>query len=191
VAIVVRHPVAFASSLKRLEWSFDFGDLLAQPVLMDRLLSSYRSEMEQMHRGHGDLIGQAILLWRIIYGTVAHYRVTHPQISVVRHEDLSLNPEAGFRQLYAALALSFTASAQRGVLSSSMENNPTELSPGNPHASRLNSRANLQNWKHRLTSEEVYRVLKATEDIVPLFYSDLNHSLEFPGGEATDGKRLT
>ena len=35
VVIVVRHPVAFASSLKRLEWSFDFGDLLAQSMLMD------------------------------------------------------------------------------------------------------------------------------------------------------------
>ena len=118
-------------------------------MLMDQLLGSYRAEMELLQRQPGDLIGQATLLWRIIYGTVAHYRVTHPAISVVRHEDLSLGPVIGFRQLYAALGLSFTASVQGVVLSSSKVTNPTELAPGNPHASRLNSRANLQNWKHR------------------------------------------
>ena len=190
VVIVVRHPVAFASSLKRLEWSFDFGDLLAQPMLMNQLLASYRAEMELLQRQPGDLIGQATLLWRIIYGTVAHYRVTHPEITIVRHEDLSLDPEAGFRQLYAALGLSFTASAQGVVLSSSMENNPTELSPGNPHASRLNSRANLQNWKHRLTSEEVDRVLKGTQEIVPLFYSGSMQGFDFARAGTPGESRL-
>jgi hypothetical protein len=173
VIVVVRHPVAFASSLKRLDWSFDFGDLLAQPVLMDRLLSSFRGEMELIHRRPGDVISQASLLWRVIYSTVARYRATNPQISVVRHEDLSVDPVLGFRRLYAALGLSFTARAQRAVVRSSMENNPTELAPRNPYGLRLNSRANLQNWKHRLTREEIERVLEATHDIVPLFYSDL------------------
>ena len=179
VVVVVRHPVAFASSLKRLDWSFDFGDLLAQPVLMDRLLSSFRGEMERIHRQPKDVIGQASLLWRIIYSTVARYRVTHPEVSVVRHEDLSLDPVAGFRQLYAALGLSFTARARRTVVGSSTENNPTELAPENPHASRLNSRANLQNWKHRLTREEIDRVQRATQQIVPLFYSDLERERDF------------
>ena len=189
VIVVVRHPVAFASSLKRLDWSFDFGDLLAQPVLMDRLLSSFRGEMELIQRRPGDVISQASLLWRVIYSTVARYRATNPQISVVRHEDLSVDPVLGFRRLYAALGLSFTARAQRAVVRSSMENNPTELAPRNPHGLRLNSRANLQNWKHRLTREEIERVLEATHDIVPLFYSDLERERGFAVPQEGSGSK--
>jgi hypothetical protein len=92
VVILVRHPLAFASSLKRLDWSFDFGDLLGQPLLMAGWLSSFRPEMERMQRQPGDVISQANLLWRMIYGTVARYRLTLPGVTVVRHEDLSLDP---------------------------------------------------------------------------------------------------
>ncbi|MCJ7435853.1 MAG: sulfotransferase, partial [Anaerolineales bacterium] len=40
VVITVRHPAGFASSLKRLNWLFDFSDLLAQPALMHDHLES-------------------------------------------------------------------------------------------------------------------------------------------------------
>jgi hypothetical protein len=162
VVVVVRHPLAYASSLKRLDWGFEFGDLLAQPLLMNRLLSSFRDEIERMHRQPGDMISQASLLWRIIYGTVARYRETQPH--------LSLHPVQGFRDLYAALGLTYSSRAERAVVRSSGENNPTELAAGDPHAVRLNSRANLQNWKHRLSGEEIARVLDATRDIASLFY---------------------
>ena len=88
----------------------------------------------------------------------------HPQVIVIRHEDLSLHPVEGFRRLYSRLGLEFSTPAERAVIRSSMENNPTELAAGDPHAVRLNSRANLENWKHRLTREEMERVLEATRD---------------------------
>jgi Sulfotransferase domain len=172
VVVVVRHPLAFVSSLKRLNWSFDFGDLLGQPQLMNRLLSPFRGEMERMQRQPEDVISQASLLWRLIYHTVARYRMTQPRLIVVRHEDLSSHPVEGFRQLYADLGLAFGASAERTVVRSSMEENPTEVSLRDPHAVRLNSRANLENWKHRLSPEEIERVLEATHDIASCFYED-------------------
>jgi len=44
-------------------------------------------------------------------------------------------------------------------------------------ARRLDSRANLQVWRERLSDEEVARIRAATADVAPLFgYS--------PGGEA-------
>jgi hypothetical protein len=189
VVVVIRHPVAFASSLKRLDWSFDFGDLLGQPLLMDRVLSSFRREIELIHRQPTDVIGQASVLWRVIYGTVARYRATYPQIRVVRHEDLSVDPIGGFRQLYSALGLSFNARAHRTVIRSSTGTNPTELTARDPHAVRLNSRANLQNWKHRLSREEVERVLEATHDIVSLFYSDLERDRGFAPPEEGSGSK--
>jgi len=37
---------------------------------------------------------------------------------------------------------------------------------------KLDSRANLANWKKRLTSEEIARIRKMTESVSHLFYSD-------------------
>jgi hypothetical protein len=60
-----------------------------------------------------------------------------------------------------------------------MGDNPAELAPRDPHAVRLNSRANLENWKHRLTQEEIERVLDATHDTVSLFYTDAERDRGF------------
>ncbi len=95
VVITLRHPAAFASSLKRLKWNFDFSDLLAQPLLMKSLLEPFRAEMEAIQSTPQDIIGQASLLWRIIYRVVAQYQHEHPEFILVRHEDLSIDPQAG------------------------------------------------------------------------------------------------
>ena len=66
VVITVRHPAAFASSLKRLNWFFDFQNLLDQPLLMRDQLEPYREQMQCMPAE--DVIGQSALLWNMIYG---------------------------------------------------------------------------------------------------------------------------
>jgi hypothetical protein len=65
VVITVRHPAAFASSLKRLNWHFDFHNLMDQPALMRDHLEVDRVEMESIQPA--DIISQAALLWRMIY----------------------------------------------------------------------------------------------------------------------------
>ena len=83
VVIVLRHPAAFVSSLKRLNWSFDFADLLAQPALMRDYLAPFRQEMES---APDDLIGQASLLWRIGTHTISQLKMKHPEFHIIQHE---------------------------------------------------------------------------------------------------------
>jgi hypothetical protein len=172
VVITVRHPAGFASSLKRLEWPFDFSDLLEQPLLMRDWLEPYRHEMEPMLRAPEDVIGQAALLWRILYQVVDAQQKQHPQFLVVRHEDLALDPPGGFRSLYAALGLDFNARAQKAILTSSSSDNPKEGSKKNRYAFRLDSRAAMNSWKRRLSSEEIERIRCLTEGVAGLFYPE-------------------
>ncbi|HJS19050.1 MAG TPA: sulfotransferase, partial [Anaerolineales bacterium] len=51
VVVAVRHPAAFVSSLKRLNWPFDLQDLLDQPLLMRDHLESYRERIESAKAG--------------------------------------------------------------------------------------------------------------------------------------------
>jgi hypothetical protein len=173
VVITVRHPAAFASSLKRLGWDFDFSHLLDQPLLMRDLLEPHRSQMEAMRLAPKDIIGQASLLWQITYEIAAGYCERYPDFLVVRHEDLSLDPPGGFQKLYQALGLEFSLQAQKAVSDSSSAENPGEVSKKAVHAVRLDSRANLHNWKRRLQAQEIERVRSLTQATVQHFYPDL------------------
>jgi hypothetical protein len=168
VVITVRHPAAFASSLKRLNWPFNFRDLLEQPLLMQNWLDVDRAEMESVPSD--DIIGQAALLWRMVYRVVARMMKLHPSFIVVRHEDLSLDPVPGYRDLYAAL--DFTPQVETTILNASSSENPAELSKKKVHAVKLDSRANLDNWKKRLSADEITRIRRMTGKTANLFYSD-------------------
>lgn len=170
VVITVRHPAGFASSLKRLNWVFDFHDLLDQPLLMQRWLGVDRAEMEIANTD--DVIGQAALLWRMVYRVVARMMKLYPSFIIVRHEDLSLDPASCYRYLYAALDLDFTPKVEESILISSSSENPAELSKKKVHAVKLDSRANLDNWKKRLSEAEITRIRKITGKTAKLFYSD-------------------
>jgi len=170
VVITVRHPAAFASSLKRLNWSFDFQNLLGQPLLMRDYLEPFRGEMQSIRPD--DVIGQSALLWKLIYRSVHVNQELNHDFIIVRHEDVSRDPIPRYRALYQALGLEFTARVEKTILSSSSSENPAELSRKKVHAVKLDSRANMGNWKRRLAVEEIDRIRKVTEEIFPLFYSD-------------------
>jgi hypothetical protein len=170
VVITVRHPAAFASSLKRLHWPFDFQDLLNQPLLMRDHLEPYRAEMESVRPE--DVIGQAALLWKLIYGAVHTIRGLHPEFLIVRHEDLSIDPVPGYRVLYDSLDLEFTPRVEKAILNSSSSENPRELSRKKVHGIQLDSRAGVDNWRTRLTGEEIERIRTVTSEVSALYYSN-------------------
>lgn len=170
VVITVRHPAAFASSLKRLRWTFDFQDLLNQPLLMRDHLEPYRDGMRSIRPD--DVIGQAALLWKLIYRSVHATRQLHPDFAVIRHEDLSRDPVPGYRDLYKSLELEFTPRVEKIILNASSSENPEEASRKQVHSVKLDSRANIGSWKKRMTAEETDRIRKMTEEISPLYYSD-------------------
>ena len=172
VIITIRHPAAFASSLVRLGWSFDFSNLLEQPLLMRDYLEPYRAEMEKMTASLQDIIGQASLLWKIVYAVVSQLKYSQIQYQIVRHEDFSRNPVECYRNLYITQGLNFTSQVEKKILNTSNSENPKELSRNKVHTVHLDSQANLSNWKHRLTPEEIQRVRELTAGVADEYYSD-------------------
>ncbi|MBI5824738.1 MAG: sulfotransferase domain-containing protein [Chloroflexi bacterium] len=170
VVVTVRHPAAFASSLKRLNWTFDFNNLLNQPLLMRDHLQADRADMEAIQPV--DIVSQAALLWRMIYRFVHSTRQLTPQFNIVRHEDLSLDPLAGYKPLYESLGLTFDEKVKKTILNSSSSENPARLARSKTHSVKLDSRASLENWKKILTPAEITHIRKITEPVSHLFYSD-------------------
>ncbi len=77
-----------------------------------------------------------------------------------------------YRKLYTQLGLAFTPQVAAAIQLSSSSENPGELSKQAIHAVRLDSRANLDNWKRRLQPEEIDRIQQLTQDLVDHFYPD-------------------
>ncbi len=170
VVITVRHPAAFASSLKRLNWPFDFQDLLDQPLLMRDFLEPYREQMQAAKTD--DIIGQAAVLWNVIYHSVHVVLQRNPDLIAVRHEDLSLDPVEGFRTLYNSLGLDFTRRVEKTILNSSSSENPVEAPRKNIYSVKLDSRTNINTWKKRLSEDEIKRIRSITEKVSSHYYSD-------------------
>jgi Sulfotransferase family len=171
VVVLVRHPLSIVSGLKRLGWAFDFRSLSEQPDLMNELLPAYREEIEEAI-GSESIIEQGCLLWRIVYETVSQRFASNPSIHLVRHEDLSIDPHGEFRRLYELLGAEYDERARATIERNTSGENPPELRESDPDGVRVDSRANLGNWRHRLDDDEVARIVESTRAAAALFYSE-------------------
>lgn len=172
IVMAVRHPAAFVSSLKRLNWPFEFDDLASQPLLMRDWLAPYQDEITAAINEPEDLIFQGSLLWKLIYSVVLEYRQTRPDFVIVRHEDLSLDPMREYQAIYQALDVPFTLQVARQIRKSTNPGNPTELPLDSIHSVNLDSKANLKNWQKRLTDEEIARIRELTAEVADHFYTE-------------------
>lgn len=172
VVVLVRHPAAFASSLKRMGWSHDFSHFLVQPHLVEDLVPMFEGLIVEYARHPPDIVDQASLLWNIFHTVIAAYRRSYPEWVFVRHEDLSRSPDSEFRRICSKISLPYTHAVAQYVAASSSSANPVEAGQGVAHLLYRDSSANVQSWRSRLTSEEIGRVRRATEEVARGFYDE-------------------
>jgi hypothetical protein len=171
VIVIVRDPVAVVSSLNRLGYTFDFNDLLEQPLLMADHLDPCRPEIEAAAARPDDVIGHGARLLRIIHSDVDQNR-GRERFRLVRHEDLSRNPVEAFVCLFGDVGEPFTEAARRKIEQTTGNQNPWEVPQRRPGMVRLDGRANLDNWRHRLSPAEVERTFELAGPVADRFYPD-------------------
>lgn len=174
VIVLIRHPAAFVSSMKRLNWDTPFQHLLDQPLLVRDYLQPFQGEISEYARTPRRAIERAILLWRIIYHVVSRHRQRHPDWIFVRHEDLSRDPLAGFRDLYARLDLEYSPRIQAVIGEYTNTTNPGEVPANWPYALKRDSRSSMSTWKQRLSQAEINQVREQTADVASEFYAEEN-----------------
>lgn len=177
VIVMIRHPAAFASSLKRLNWQFDFANWLKQDLLMQNLLSPFQDQIQEYARNKKDIIDQAILMWNVIYSIVHQYRQAHPDWMFVKHEEIAANPLKGFKELYQYCGLTWNKRARSTIKAYSDAKNVKDVSPTDPGTVRRDSRATIKTWKQRLNGEEIERIYMGTKKVASLFYDETEWDL--------------
>jgi hypothetical protein len=94
----------------------------------------------------------------MVYACVRQSQAEGHRVIVVRHEDLSRDPMNEFLVLHERLGLTITDQTRATIALFSTPLNPKETTVEPPHVVRLDSRANLDNWKKRLTLKEIERI---------------------------------
>jgi hypothetical protein len=168
--VVVRHPGAFAGSLKRLGWSHPFEDFLAQPALMRTQLHHFEPEIRRMAKVEHEIVDQAALLWRLIYSVLLQYGKAHPDWIFVRQEDLARDPLQGFARIFQHVDLPYSARIQAAVRWYSGGPSEAEVDPP-PHAIRRNSEQTVHGWRQRLTPAERSRLRVQVGDLADELYA--------------------
>ncbi|MGC5016648.1 sulfotransferase [Streptosporangium sp. DT93] len=112
VIILLRDPVAFVGSWQRLGWTVHLDELFDQPLLMRD-----HPHLEELRAltGTRDRIATTTALWRAAAISATRLADRHPRITLVRYEDLALDPLTGFRGLYEQTGLTWSARARERV----------------------------------------------------------------------------
>ncbi|MEK6805812.1 MAG: sulfotransferase [Pseudomonadota bacterium] len=169
IVVCIRHPAAFASSLKALNWPFDFSNFLLQPRLMEGPLAPFSADISRLAGHVHSIHEQAALLWRCIYSVVDRYRKNYPGWLFVRHEDLSRDPVARFSDLFQHAGLKLSARAQAEIARTTSGDRTLA---NDPRSVVRHSGSNICMWKSRLSHEEINSVKQQTADVWPKFYSN-------------------
>jgi len=177
IVVIVRRPVAAVSSRKRLGWIFEPAELRRQSLLVRDVLDPLEIATGPAREPREErIIDTGALLWAAIHRSVAASQDSlGDALVVVRHEDLSREPQAEFARLYDQLGLSFGERSARQIERATTAAT-AETPVGDPHAVRLDSRANLENWRHRLTAAEVGRIEELTTPAAERFYPVVDDS---------------
>lgn len=179
VIVMIRHPAAFASSIKRLNWKHDFSHFLRQPRLMEEHLAPFAAEIADFAAHEHDILEQAALLWKIIYYRVSQYKQLHSDWVFPRHEDVSMDPLHHFEYLYKRLNLDFSDRVQTVIREYSSSSNPSEAKPkgkitqvDTTIVDKRDSKAAISSWKKKFTGAEINWLREQVEDIAQEFYTN-------------------
>jgi hypothetical protein len=170
VVVMIRHPAAFASSIKRLNWRFEFRDWLAQDDLLRDHLGPWHKQMHDSWANKVDIIEHAIVMWNAMHDVIDGYRKAHPEWTFVRYEDLADAPLEGFKSLYGRTGLTWSERVAETIAGSSDASNPSEVPLWRHQSIKRSSAAAKDTWRTRLTDEEIERVTTGTAEIAARFY---------------------
>ncbi len=170
--VLIRSPLGFVSSLKKMEWDDEIDGLLEQPDLLDNELAAYKKDIKKYgNRDKHTIVERGAIMWKAIYGHAAELQKQYPHWLFVRLEDFQNDPVPVIEKMYEYTGLEFTDAVKQKTLDMTGTHNPGESSVPVVHSIKRNAKKAAKTWKGRLTDEEIKTVQDIVGDKASLFYS--------------------
>jgi hypothetical protein len=177
VVILVRHPLAFFHSNRRLGWDFDLSELRDQEALVERHLQDERKLLEKENLSYVQRLG---LLWRCIYSTLREFTKERKDCGhwvIVRHEDLCLNPHEQFRRVFSAVEREMTPELDTFIADCTQAESRGKREEAEHDRIKRNSRSLVDYWKDEVSLEEAHSIRDIVGEAATPYYDEKSWDL--------------
>lgn len=167
IVVLIRHPGAFISSLKRKQWYFAFDNFLNQKKLMDDHLGIYEDEMRSIN--NKNIVENGALCWKCVNHVLKKTYGYDNSIIVVKHETLASNPVKSFQKLYKKLNLKWDTKVEIGIKKFTKSENPVNAPSDKTHYLKRDSISLIHKWKNTMSKNEIIIFEKITDNYLNIY----------------------
>lgn len=172
--VVIRHPLSFIASLKRVNWWPDIKKIIDQKHLFaDYLLADqdlWRSEWKSPLEG-------AAAHWRLIHMILQEQASRYPDWKIIKLEEISAQPVDGFKQLYNELSLPWSGMVERRILKMTQGAGSGEVRSNRVQDLSRNSAKIFELRKNSLSAKERRLVYEVVKDVSQVHYCERSFGL--------------
>lgn len=156
VVLCLRHPCAFAESLRRRDAGFDFANQL-QPALLETL-PDLADDIRLFAQKPQSLLEQAALLWRVVYQFAAETYLDDPRSVTMRQDDLVAAPQSEVARLFDGLGLAQEPAVEQFVQEALNAGASADFAGVGGSYVHRDGQQTLNKWHERVTPEEMVLV---------------------------------
>ena len=161
VLFIMRHPCGFASSLEKLGWKLDTGNLLRQPQLVHEHLEAFVKILQDTRNDKWLNRGA---FWAAIHTVIKTQMEQHQDWLVFRYEDICDDPLSQFTEMTQKLNLELNDGARKKIQALS-----GSVRTGSGSTSRIST--NMPGiWKQRMSPGEIDAVMGVVREFGLNYY---------------------
>ncbi len=165
--VLIRHPVAFVASVRRLNWDVSKG-LNALAAQQNLVREHFRGE-EHLLKPAVREVETAARLWRALNKVLLRQAAENPSLKVMTHEELSASPVDRFKQLYDWAGFPWRDVYRRKILRMTSGGNRVEAKTKAQDFNR-NSAGLLAHRLGQVAEDDNHAIWEITKDVASALY---------------------
>ena len=174
--IVVKHPLSFIASLKRVNWWIQTSWITeGQPCLIE---DYFGEELDFVNREYKTLVEGSAAYWRATYKVLLEQAAKHPEWQVITLEELSQEPLSVFQNLYENLDLPWSKHVSQKIHQLTVGNLSAQAKSGLVQDFKRNSADIFQHSLKSITLAERQAIFNIVKDVALKVYPESSFALE-------------
>ncbi|MGB3533144.1 MAG: hypothetical protein WBA13_06465 [Microcoleaceae cyanobacterium] len=173
--IIIKHPLSFIASLKRVNWWPHLGEINDQSALVE---DYFATEQDWIYQKRSDKVLAAAAYWRGIHKIFLTQSLRYPDWQLITHEALSQSPIPVFQQLYQQLNLPWSERVEKYIIKQTQGNRSAEAKKGVVQDFKRNSADIFDLRVNSFSKEERRAIFEIVKDIALQFYPIKSFALE-------------
>lgn len=165
--ILIKHPLSFIASLKRVNWWPHLYEINDQPHLIE---DYFFNNSKLLNGDWPDPVLGAAAYWRAVHQVLLAQVSKYPSWQVVTHEEVSQNPVSVFKHLYEVLDLPWSERIKNKIIKQTQGNYSAQAKEGIVQDFKRNSAEIFKIRRDSLSLRERKAIFEIVEDIALQIY---------------------